>query len=164
MGKHRRRWDWSTRRWRRTFGAESVVDISWTIRPTRPPAFRIVHDGNAKSLWGTFRRSGHHPSVHRGALTRVGGRARPGSQLRFSTSPSRRATPSFTICSAATWAIASGVHRMFAYHNQCMAAALRSRAATSAHRHLACCQQRTPARLDGVVGVAAGAVGQPANA
>lgn len=48
--------DWSTRyRWRRTFGAESVVDISWTIPADQAAGtYRIVHDGNAKSLWGTI--------------------------------------------------------------------------------------------------------------
>ncbi len=48
--------DWSTKyRWTRTFGAESVVDINWAI-PAGTPAgsYRIVHYGDAKSLWGSI--------------------------------------------------------------------------------------------------------------
>lgn len=46
--------DWSTQyRWSRTFGAESVVDISWAIPAGQATgAYRIVHHGDAKSLWG----------------------------------------------------------------------------------------------------------------
>lgn len=48
--------DWSTRyRWVRTFGAESVADISWAIPPgTAPGSYRIVHQGDAKALSGTI--------------------------------------------------------------------------------------------------------------
>jgi neutral ceramidase len=46
--------DWSTQyRWSRTFGAESVVDISWAIPAGQATgAYRVVHHGDAKSLWG----------------------------------------------------------------------------------------------------------------
>lgn len=46
--------DWSTKyRWKRTFGAESVVDVSWQIPADQARgAYRIVHHGDAKSLWG----------------------------------------------------------------------------------------------------------------
>jgi neutral ceramidase len=48
--------DWSTRyRWVRTFGSESAADISWVI-PADAPAgsYRIVHHGDAKSMFGNI--------------------------------------------------------------------------------------------------------------
>lgn len=49
--------DWSTRyRWVRIFGAESSADISWTIPASTPAGtYRIVHWGDAKSLFGTIK-------------------------------------------------------------------------------------------------------------
>ncbi|MFN3618452.1 MAG: neutral/alkaline non-lysosomal ceramidase C-terminal domain-containing protein, partial [Aquabacterium sp.] len=45
---------WATKyRWKRTFGAESVADISWTI-PAGTPAgtYRVMHLGDARNLLG----------------------------------------------------------------------------------------------------------------
>lgn len=46
--------DWATRyHWRRTFGAESVAEITWAIPPGTPVgSYRIVHHGDARSLLG----------------------------------------------------------------------------------------------------------------
>lgn len=48
--------DWSTRyRWKRTFAAESVADIEWAIPTgTAEGTYRIVHTGDARSLFGTI--------------------------------------------------------------------------------------------------------------
>jgi neutral ceramidase len=49
--------DWQTEyRWTRGFGAESTAQITWTIPPATPAGtYRIVHHGDAKSLFGTIR-------------------------------------------------------------------------------------------------------------
>jgi len=49
--------DWSTRfHWQRTFASESEVSITWTIPPgTAPGTYRIVHFGDARSLFGKVR-------------------------------------------------------------------------------------------------------------
>ena len=49
--------DWSTTyRWKRTFGAASVAEISWRIPgDASPGSYRIVHHGDAKSLKGAVR-------------------------------------------------------------------------------------------------------------
>lgn len=49
--------DWSTKyRWVRVFGAESAADISWAIPDNAAPGtYRIVHQGDAKSLTGAIK-------------------------------------------------------------------------------------------------------------